>query len=199
MKLSNSPVVTHATSLGIGAWVAASLCGQYAGNSPTRIYLWLAPYLPVLPRWTFFAPRPGHTDTRVLFRLLYLDGRTTEWDSLFVPARRHWKQMFYFPSRRLEKAVSDLSQSIIRAAKIGPDCLAQSWEYEMLRNIVENDLASQPIDHDRIRGFQFSLARDCGYDADGEVAVLFASKLEGLTSVTQRVKSSREPLGSASA
>ncbi len=189
MRLSNTRTATHATSLGVGFWVAASLLGQYIGNAPTRIYLLLAPYLPVIPRWTFFAPRPGNTDTRLLCRWLYEDGHTTEWESLFVPADRHWKQMFFFPNRRLEKSVTDLGQSVVKAAKVGPICTAESWEYAMLRNIVEHDLATEPLDHERIRGFQFALARDSGYDTSGEVALLFASKFEPLTTLTPQVSS----------
>lgn len=60
----------------------------------------------LLPIWTFFAPRPGTTDTRLLWREAFGGGHVGPWHELSPPQWSPWRAVWN-PDRRTQKAITD--------------------------------------------------------------------------------------------
>jgi hypothetical protein len=73
-----------------------------------------------IPAWTFFAPRPGTTDTRVLWRDCLRDGTVSPWRELLPPSaglvRAVWN-----PLKRQTKLLTDVGPMVVRMAMANPD------------------------------------------------------------------------------
>ena len=103
----------------------------------------------LLPRWTFFAPNPGVTDTILLVRERNADGDWSDW-------RVAWRcvsnrlRFIWHPEKRVEKLVSDCSQGILRTAEYGDETLGTSY-------LVMANMAQEFVDHWSATAFQFSI------------------------------------------
>jgi hypothetical protein len=60
----------------------------------------------LLPIWTFFAPNPGTTDTRLLWREALGHGHFGPWHELSPPRWSLWR-VVWNPERRVQKAIAD--------------------------------------------------------------------------------------------
>jgi hypothetical protein len=60
----------------------------------------------LLPIWTFFAPNPGTTDTRLLWREALSSRHFGPWHELSPPRPNAWRAIWN-PSRRIQKAIAD--------------------------------------------------------------------------------------------
>jgi hypothetical protein len=60
----------------------------------------------MLPIWTFFAPRPGTMDTRLLWREALGGGHVGPWHELSPPRASAWRALWN-PARRTQKAIAD--------------------------------------------------------------------------------------------
>jgi hypothetical protein len=60
----------------------------------------------LLPIWTFFAPNPGTTDTRLLWREALGSGHFGPWHELSPPRSSLWRAVWN-PERRVQKAIAD--------------------------------------------------------------------------------------------
>jgi hypothetical protein len=60
----------------------------------------------LLPIWTFFAPNPGTTDTRLLWREALGSGHVGPWRELSPPRWSPWRALWN-PDRRTQKAIAD--------------------------------------------------------------------------------------------
>jgi len=95
--------------------------------------------LGLLPRWTFFAPNPAHTDIRVLVRFGN-SSRITSWNELWLSSRvdesRTYVRGLFNPYRRIEKYLSDF-RNVLMEPKISPALVRMSSEYIALLALSE--------------------------------------------------------------
>jgi len=93
----------------------------------------------LIPAWTFFAPNPGTRDVRVLWRQRYHDGLLSPWRETTCPQVGPWKGLWN-PTKRVRKAVTDVSPSVLRRAVNFPDSQLTviSLPYLMIVNHVSS-------------------------------------------------------------
>ena len=90
----------------------------------------------LLPIWTFFAPNPGTTDTRLLWRESFASGDTNHWHELSPPRPTRWRALWN-PDRRVQKAIADAGALVAQArAETDSDAVLLSVPYLMLLNYV---------------------------------------------------------------
>jgi hypothetical protein len=101
--------------------LAAFFTGWLLGSVPNQFrWQWWEPIvrrdaLALLPRWTFFAPRPGRHDLHILIR--DWSGDTPgPWRELERRQPRRWLRAFWNPDRFERKALADTGNSLVRAA-----------------------------------------------------------------------------------
>ncbi|GAA3710759.1 hypothetical protein [Gordonia hankookensis] len=97
----------------LGAWWVVSAIHQIDSGRWTRRIRRRIP-LGLLPGWTFFAPNPARSDSRLIWRE-YVDGAHggwLPWKELhfgFAPPHRRW---LWNPELVLNKAISDLANNL---------------------------------------------------------------------------------------
>lgn len=97
-------------------WLLASVANQFR-------WTWWEPIarrdpLALLPRWTFFAPRPGRHDLHILIRD-WSGGTPGPWRELERRPARPWLRAVWNPDRFARKAVIDTGNALVRAAAHG--------------------------------------------------------------------------------
>lgn len=106
-------VVTYALVVVFALWLLASIPSQFRWLWWERVARRDA--LGLLPRWTFFAPRPGRHDLHILVRD-WSDRTPGPWRELERHPSNPWLRAFWNPGRFSRKAVTDTGNSLIRAA-----------------------------------------------------------------------------------
>jgi hypothetical protein len=136
----------------------------------------------LLPLWTFFAPNPGTTDTRLLWRESLGGGETSHWREL-SPPRRNALDFLWNPERRVQKVITDAGGLLAEArAREEPDVVMLAVPYLMLLNYV-NAQPGSPYALAR----QFVLVQTAGEPPNfDEVTVLAASQWHTLHDVELR-------------
>ncbi len=66
----------------------------------------------LLPVWTFFAPNPGITDYKLLYRIRKKDGHVSKFKNINLNQRKSILNAFWNPDKRSQKALSDLVQEL---------------------------------------------------------------------------------------
>lgn len=127
----------------------------------------------LFPNWRFFAPTPAQHDLQFYCRTLDEAGETSDWAPVEVIAGRKAHQIVWFPARRTEKAVFDLGTEVMRHLDKGFTTARALPGYRILaawfRDGIERSGATG------IKGFQFTLARNAGYDDSEEPEIIFVS------------------------
>lgn len=171
-------VRTVAAGAGV-AWVLLTGLSQH----PSRSFDWARRYDPagvLIPNWRFFAPNPATHDSRLAHRILWGDGETSEWFETHEIKDRMVRDPFWCPHRRRDKAVTDMTSNLLthlsdrRYAQIeNAPC------YRAMVSIIRHLVQLHPdVTRRGVHGFQFLVARDTGYDSEGELELLFASRFE---------------------
>ena len=150
-----------------GWWVATAL-SQHPNRSFDRLRRYDRTGI-ALPNWRFFAPEPATHDFRVLHRYL--------WSESNLISPRAWCQSFWFPTRRRDKAVSDICNELISHLQVPGLELTTTPAYRLLRDFVARRLRSTH-EGPEPQGFQFLVVSDCGHDEEPEPQYLFASRFE---------------------
>lgn len=118
-------------------WLTLTVAIQFNSSFTSLLSHWDA--LGLLPRWTFFAPNPGHTDIRVLVRFGGASGATS-WSELWLSSRvddrRTVIRGLFNPYRRVEKLLFDFRNELIDPT-INPTQVRMSSEYIALLTISE--------------------------------------------------------------
>ncbi len=70
----------------------------------------------LLPMWTFFAPNPGTTDTRLLWREALGSRHFGPWHELSPPRSHPWRAIWN-PNRRIQKAIADAGGLLAHAGE----------------------------------------------------------------------------------
>ncbi|MFI1866519.1 hypothetical protein [Streptomyces jumonjinensis] len=155
-----------------GLALLGTVCSQHPHPSFTRV-IRLDPFSTLFPNWRFFAPTPAQHDLQFYYRTLDEAGETSEWAPVEVIAGRKAHQILWFPERRTEKAVFDLGTEVMRHLDKGFQTARGLPGYRILcayfRAGIERSGATG------VKGFQFTLVRNAGYDDTEEPEIIFVS------------------------
>ncbi|WP_151770070.1 hypothetical protein [Streptomyces abyssomicinicus] len=155
-----------------GLVLLGTVCSQHPSPAFSRV-LRLDVLNVVFPNWRFFAPNPAQHDLQFYCRTLDEAGRTSEWFPVEVIQGRTPRQILWFPERRAEKAVFDLATEVLRHLDKGLSRAGTLPGYRMLRAYFEAGIARSGAA--AVKGFQFTLVRNAGYDDAEEPEILFVS------------------------
>ncbi|QRV39126.1 hypothetical protein I6J42_34120 (plasmid) [Streptomyces californicus] len=121
----------------------------------------------LIPNWRFFAPDPAVEDQHFLYRLASEDRRHhTEWRAVNKIAHRRAAHAFWFPGRRVEKAIFDVAATLLSnpGTKDPAVLLARNSARALVSRFVQTRIrpeAEYPL-------FQVMLVRYAGYDHSEE-------------------------------
>jgi hypothetical protein len=130
----------------------------------------------VLPYWSFFAPKPGTSDYRVLVRKKDADGNVGSWSEICVLQPRLASHLFWNPGKLRQKCVYDCVRFLLRLLSSSEDNeskrnLAQvSWPYIKLAQLA---FSGHSLEKDEL--LQFSIVDSQGLDRR-DVRCLFLSE-----------------------
>lgn len=117
----------------------------------------------VIPNWRFFAPNPAVEDQHFLYRMANEDKTEhTEWREVYSIAPRKLIHAFWFPGRRIEKAVFDVASTLLSnpGAMTPLHKEAKESSYQLVNNFVRQRITPEP----GYPLFQVLLVRYSGYD-----------------------------------
>ncbi len=122
---------------GFAAWWAVSVLYQFQ----TKWVLGLTRFdlFHLLPKWTFFAPNPGHTDYHLLYRDLRDDAIPTGWTEVNIVQERSILASVWNPEKRVRKCLLDLTQNLVKQRPSSADeenAVVLSVPYLLLLNYV---------------------------------------------------------------
>jgi hypothetical protein len=78
----------------------------------TRVLGWVDGWLGLIPRWTFFAPRPGINDFSLLYRFRTADGELSRWFGVTPATAVRWRDAIWNPGKREKKALMDYAAEL---------------------------------------------------------------------------------------
>jgi hypothetical protein len=144
-------------------WCAATIANQFHSWCPN--WLKAVDVFGLIPVWTFFAPNPGMTDYYLLYRDRLPDGSFDNWRRVEL---RPWENSVRFalwnPTKRKQKALSDMVSALIRLAKDGKaEGLIVTVPYILILNFITSRLHSLGTD-----GTQFMVLEHGGFSGDPE-------------------------------
>lgn len=176
--MSRQTRLTSLAAAGVAAgWVLITGLNQH----PNRSFDWARKYDSsgmLIGNWRFFAPNPAVHDFRVAHRLLWKDGSVSDWEDTRVVPPRRWYSPVFFPERRRDKGITDISGGLTEMLTAGGEKIEKSAAYRvlslMVRARVEEDHHG---DDDQIEGYQFAVGRDAGFDDTEDAQVFLASGL----------------------
>ncbi|MDX2685333.1 hypothetical protein [Streptomyces scabiei] len=132
--------------------------------------------LSLVPNWRFFAPNPCMHDSHFLYRTVDADGNAAAWQDAFATETRKPRHIVWFPTRRADKGIVDACADILPTLEFGGfEGAARTPGYRMVTEHLRVLIRSRgPVPAD-VRGFQFALAKDTGYDTRHRPSLLFVS------------------------
>jgi hypothetical protein len=161
-------------------WFLLSVANQFQRASRSR----LAPFLSVLlvPRWTFFAPNPGHSDYFLEYRDHTEDLFSTPWQRVSVLEERTLLGAIWNPNRRQSKLLFDVTQSlqVSALAMEDPEGICVSIPYLLVMNYLDSLPVEPPC---TIR--QFRVVESYGFFPYKEEHLILRSKGLKLKGVSQ--------------
>ena len=86
-------------------WFFLSLIYQL--NSSFTPFLSNLDHFSLLPRWVFFAPNPGKTDSHLIYRDIFEDNKVTQWKEIGTNSTRGFWSFIWHPHKRESKALFD--------------------------------------------------------------------------------------------
>ena len=164
----------------LGAWVFLTAVNQFSG-SWTRA-LRRVDVLSLIPVWTFFAPNPVLTDSRLYYRTIAPDGAVSVWEEIHPPGNRTSVAGLWNPQKRATKAVFDMVrflQPLCADGPPGPEILHASLPYRCLLNHVTHTAKNSRPDH---LFCEFFVAQTTGFSEVIPEQPLFRSPIVRLAS-----------------
>ena len=154
-----------------GAWLVISVFAQF---SKKRWMLWLRynDIFALIPLWTFFAPNPGVTDTRLLYRDRLVDAQYSPWIEVKF-SNNSVLNAFWHPEKRRKKVVMDTCSLLLETMRSIKD---KSFLLTMPYLVVLNFIMTMPknqLGEQR----QFMITSTFGYNSAKEPEILFISQL----------------------
>ncbi|KZM74593.1 hypothetical protein [Nocardia terpenica] len=146
----------------LAGWFIASVLGQHPDRTYDKIRrVDKSSGGMFIPNWRFFAPEPGTDDTHFLYRLANEDkSEHTEWREVFSFAPRKLTHAFWFPGRRIEKAIFDVSSTLMHNPETALEKEAKRSACQLVNEFVRRRLTPHP-DYPL---FQVLMVRYSGYD-----------------------------------
>ncbi len=151
--------------LAVAAAATAMLAATFFSQHPNRLFdrfrrkdtlgFWL-------PNWRFFAPEPAQNDFHVLHRTLNASNEESDWVETHQTSSRSLTHLVWFPGRRTDKGIFDVTADLLGTIPFGQDAVLASPAYRTLSAFVLRhirDASAEPI-----AGYQFMLASSAGYD-----------------------------------
>jgi hypothetical protein len=181
---------TVAAAVGFGGLLAITAAVQLPSS---KFKQWVKTRDPCyyIPTWTFFAPNPGVTDVRLLWREQLVDGVVGPWHEVEAP-RQGLLRGLWNPTKRARKVVYDCRRRLQAARERDQDELFMlSVSYLLiLQHVVR--LPGSPLSASR----QFVLLETQGADdEDGLLKLLFVSPWHDLRGAGRGLEPrSREPV-----
>ncbi|NGO43242.1 hypothetical protein [Streptomyces ureilyticus] len=170
MKSSAAPALQdtprHALYALFGAWLSMTVVRQFQSPWARKLCQRVDPTGAALPISTFFAPRPGNTDTHLLVRDKLADGTVTEWAEYQLIEKRTLRHMVWHSGRRSEKAMFDVLNQLrqILATEQRIEYLQLTVPYLIVLNFVTHHCPHDPATEKT----QFLLVTSTGYDQDDD-------------------------------
>jgi hypothetical protein len=127
----------------------------------------------LLPRWTFFAPRPGMSDYHLLYRDQLENGLLSDWVEIPITEERKLYSFLWNPEKKSKKILSDVVASLLQLGQSGvreSTALMLSLPYLILLNVV--------VHHDQRRAGtqrQFVLVEKFRHEGNPTIRVLLTS------------------------
>jgi len=123
----------------IVVWFGLCVATQFPQDVFQRVRRWDIFHL--LPRWSFFAPRPLTSDYHFLYRDSLVDGTHTDWTEVqFSPPRSSLLSWLWNPEKRQAKAFCDLVSDLMQHQRLHHDetSIQLAVPYLMLLNYITN-------------------------------------------------------------
>ncbi len=161
----------------LGIWLWLSIFAQFSGIKWIK---WIKDKDPFafIPSWTFFAPNPGVTDYKLLYRDKLFDGWFSNWKEVTYRNNSILHSIWNFDKRR-RKAITDSCISLIQSVKKNPKNKAILLSIPYL--FILTYIVSRPK-NDLCEHRQFLIARTFGYVSSKQPDILFISPLHKLSS-----------------
>lgn len=116
----------------------------------------------LVPSWRLFAPVPVAHDRHLYYRLVGRGGGTGDWCEVAPPADRSWSHAVWFPDRRRDKALSDLTRELLSLTETPGAPVAGSPPYRVLRGMAEAAVRAAAPGRAGPR-YQFAVASRAGH------------------------------------
>lgn len=158
---------------GYAGWLVLTALSQH----PHRMFDRFRRHDPLglmLPNWRFFAPEPARHDFHVLHRVRRASGTTSPWVLSTRIAPRVVQHAVWFPGRRREKAMFDISNELILQMTGNNGQVVDTPAYRTLCRHVES-VVREDTSEDPPTGFQFVLAQHSGHDESEDPEYIFVS------------------------
>jgi hypothetical protein len=159
---------------GLAGWFGVTLANQH----PNRSFDLLRRYDRIgvlIPNWRFFAPIPGQHDYRLLHRVITADGQPGGWRVSVDIVPRKWHHGLWHPDRRRNKAAFDLCSAVTQFVERDSENLVDTPAFRLIRNHVAHVVRAEHREGPLPRGFQFTIAKDAGYDEAEEAEYVLVS------------------------
>ncbi|WP_030872752.1 hypothetical protein [Streptomyces sp. NRRL F-2747] len=156
-------------------WLTASVLNQFSLGWCKRLLRY--DRLGLVPRWTFFAPKPAREDIHVVYRDR---GETTmgPWRSLTTAPPNPWVRWIWNPGRFERKAAIDLVNGLRNTrhlVKEHPRALILSTSYVGLAGWVVRQAREETAAYR-----EFAVLTSTGYPPDQKLSVEFTSQVHRL-------------------
>jgi hypothetical protein len=155
-----------------GIWLVATAINQFEWKFWSNVRA--LDCFGLLPKWTFFAPRPGTNDVRIVYRDHLKDGTRGSWVELpSTPYRNALVRMFWNPEKLENKAVFDLVQALgmeYSACKTHPAATLVSIAYIQLLDPI-----MKRVRNDETIARQFALITTRGHVPPRKPEILMVS------------------------
>ncbi|SNS20902.1 hypothetical protein SAMN06893096_102512 [Geodermatophilus pulveris] len=170
-------MLTVAVIVVLAGWFAVSVVGQV--DSRALDWLKARDHFSLIPRWTFFAPKPGTTDYHLVYQSS-TDGRAlTEWREEQLADTRTVLGAVWNPSKRNKKALCDAVRAMGRMAReVGEE---NTWQvqYSISYIAVLSYLSGLPHPPSATQ-IRFMVLESDGFFPEWEPRLLFLSAVHAL-------------------
>ncbi|TFZ62440.1 hypothetical protein E4631_25120 [Hymenobacter sp. UV11] len=127
----------------------------------------------LLPSWAFFAPNPGISDFRIIFKD-YLDDKTeSDWEEVNLYSNKSFYRFLWNPDKLMQKCIYDCIQSFLLKAvdSHNQSLLILSWDYIKLLELVIEE--QHKLTTSKIR---FVILSSQGFLPTRETSLLYVSR-----------------------
>ncbi|WP_200261925.1 hypothetical protein [Streptomyces sp. HSG2] len=180
--------IRHATTgsgavgrLALGLLAAGTLLSQHENTAFARLAQ-RDVFQGMFPNWRFFAPNPAQHDFHLHYRTLGAADDTSPWTELEIIQPRRPRQVAWFPERRAEKGVFDVSAELTSVLHRGFAHAALTPAYRTLAAFLRAEVGARCPEG--TRGLQFTLTRAGGHDPSVRPEIVFVSPLVPLSGPT---------------